>query len=199
MIPGLVVHLWQSTLFVVAAWLLTLALRKSPARVRHWVWFAASAKFLIPFSLLVGLSALASWRAAPPVQPAWAVAVEQIGAPLTALPAVAAQAAVTTRNPDGNYIQSAELALWACGFAVIAACWLIRWKRIHALRRSATPASTPSATKFAVPVMASQGLVSSASFGRSCACRKELASVSIERNWTRFWRTNSVTSAVVIT
>ena len=29
MIPGIVAHLWQSTLFLGAAWLLTLALRKN--------------------------------------------------------------------------------------------------------------------------------------------------------------------------
>ena len=37
MISGLVAHLWQSTLFAGAAWLLTLALRKNSAQVRYWV------------------------------------------------------------------------------------------------------------------------------------------------------------------
>ena len=46
-------HLWQSTLCVVAVWLLTLALKKNRAAVRYWLWLAASVKFLIPFSLLV--------------------------------------------------------------------------------------------------------------------------------------------------
>ena len=43
-------HLWQSTLFAVIAWLLTLALRKNRAAMRYWIWLAASIKFLIPFS-----------------------------------------------------------------------------------------------------------------------------------------------------
>lgn len=34
-------HLWQSTLFAGVAWLLTLALRRNPARVRHGLWLAA--------------------------------------------------------------------------------------------------------------------------------------------------------------
>ncbi len=42
MIPGLVDHLWQSTLFVGAAWLLTLALKKNLSNVRHRIWFTAS-------------------------------------------------------------------------------------------------------------------------------------------------------------
>ena len=60
-------HLWQSTLFAGAAWLLTLALRKNPARVRHWVWVAASVKFLIPFSVLI---AMGGHMPAPAGQPA---------------------------------------------------------------------------------------------------------------------------------
>ena len=62
-------HLWQSTLFAGAAGLLTLALRKNPARVRHWVWVAASLKFLIPFSLLVALGSNVGWRTAPRDRP----------------------------------------------------------------------------------------------------------------------------------
>ena len=52
MMSAVVDHLWQSTLCVVVAWLLALALRNNAARVRYWVWFAASIKFLVPFSLL---------------------------------------------------------------------------------------------------------------------------------------------------
>ena len=55
MIPELANHLWQSTLFACAIGLLTLALRKNRAAVRHGLWLAASVKFLLPLSLLVGL------------------------------------------------------------------------------------------------------------------------------------------------
>jgi bla regulator protein BlaR1 len=48
-------HLWQSTLFAVLVGFLTLALRKNRARVRYRLWLVASVKFLIPFSLLIGL------------------------------------------------------------------------------------------------------------------------------------------------
>ena len=48
-------HLWQSSLFALAAGLLTLALRINPARIRFWLWFAASLKFLVPFTALVFL------------------------------------------------------------------------------------------------------------------------------------------------
>lgn len=45
-------HLWQSTMFAVAAGLLTVALRRNQARIRYWVWFGASVKFFVPFALL---------------------------------------------------------------------------------------------------------------------------------------------------
>jgi bla regulator protein BlaR1 len=48
-------HLWQSTLFLGIVALLALLMRKNQARIRYWLWMAASAKFLIPFSLLISL------------------------------------------------------------------------------------------------------------------------------------------------
>jgi len=32
-------HVWQSTLFAVAAGLLTLVFRRNRAQVRYWLWF----------------------------------------------------------------------------------------------------------------------------------------------------------------
>jgi hypothetical protein len=60
-------HLWQSTLFAAAAWLLTLALRKNHAGVRYRLWLAASVKFLIPFSLLVVAGSQFAWRTSPAI------------------------------------------------------------------------------------------------------------------------------------
>jgi bla regulator protein BlaR1 len=55
MIPSyvgpIVNHLWQSTVFVAVAGMLTLLLRRNLARTRYWLWLVASAKFLIPFGL----------------------------------------------------------------------------------------------------------------------------------------------------
>src|SRR2546422_770996 len=53
--PAVGNHLWQSTLCVVIAGLLTLILRKNHARTRYGLWLPAWVKFLIPFSLLVNI------------------------------------------------------------------------------------------------------------------------------------------------
>jgi hypothetical protein len=59
----LINHLWQSTAFALAAALLTFTLRGHNARARYWLWFAASIKFLLPFSILV--DAEAGWNSPP--------------------------------------------------------------------------------------------------------------------------------------
>src|SRR5580693_1839315 len=80
-------HLWQSTLCAAVAWLLTLTLRKNRAAVRYWIWLAASAKFLIPFSLLIGAGNQLGWRAAPAiVQPQFSMVVEEISRPFASSP-----------------------------------------------------------------------------------------------------------------
>src|SRR5437870_7751474 len=63
--PALGNHLWQSTLFAITVGLLTLILRKNQARARYWLWLAASVKFLIPFSVLVGMGSHLPWSTVP--------------------------------------------------------------------------------------------------------------------------------------
>jgi hypothetical protein len=84
MVPELVNHLWQSTLFAAAVGLLALAVRKNHARVRYWLWLSASVKFLIPFSLFVAIgSYFAPPRTVPIAQTSFSM-VQEIGQPFTA-------------------------------------------------------------------------------------------------------------------
>ena len=61
MIGELANHLWQSTIFAGTAALLALACRRNEARVRYWLWLAASLKFLVPIALLVALGNQLEW------------------------------------------------------------------------------------------------------------------------------------------
>ena len=54
-------HLLQSTLFAGLAALLAFLFRKNFARIRYWLWVAASLKFLVPFSLLLALGSHLGW------------------------------------------------------------------------------------------------------------------------------------------
>src|SRR5499425_1806683 len=106
-------HLWQSTLLAVVAWLLTLALRKNHASVRYRLWLAASVKFLIPFSLLIGAGSHFAWRISPGIGPSpVSRAMDQISQPFTLPAGVPTVAAAPSSNP----VPAVLLSVWFCGF-----------------------------------------------------------------------------------
>lgn len=140
-------HLWQSTLFAAVAGLLILALRNNYARVRYWVWLAASLKFLIPLSMLVAMGSLIRWQTAPKIAPSsLSVAMDEISQPFTA-PAVSSPLLVTV-PPAASHLPVVLLDIWACGFLGISCSWWIRWRRILATVRSG------SAMRLAIPIPA---------------------------------------------
>jgi bla regulator protein BlaR1 len=128
-------HLWQSSIFAGAAGLLTLALRKNRARLRHWLWLIASCKFLIPLSILFALGGQLAWRTTPPkAPPSLPAVVQQVSQPFTS-PDVSAPLS----PPAPSQFPAIFLAIWACGFAAIGFSWWIRWLRIHTAVRNASP------------------------------------------------------------
>ena len=131
MIGLLSAHLWQSTLFALAAALLTLAFRSHRAKVRYGLWLSASLKFLVPFGWLIGLGKRLKWAPAAhgiaTAQVSWAV--ERITQPFAyAAPAAAARAPV-------HWGQIAIAGVWACGFLAIASVRVRQWRRIRAAVR----------------------------------------------------------------
>jgi uncharacterized protein (TIGR03435 family) len=140
--PGVANHLWHSTLFAIAAGLLTLFLRKHHARARHWLWLAASLKFLLPFSLLVSIG---SWlspepAAKPSVRPVIYFAMEEITQPFSQLgvrvtPAHA-PSMVSSILPQ---LTQAIGALWLVGFLAVLVLWCVRWRRVSAATKHAMP------------------------------------------------------------
>ena len=127
---------WQSTLFAGVVGLLTLALRRNQARVRYWLWLAASYKFLLPFSWLVNIGHQFEWRAAPTIMPpAFSVVVDAVNQPLFLAPLPAAKL-----TPDHLPVLLLVMwAVWFCGFVVVAAGWAREWLRIRAIVRAASP------------------------------------------------------------
>jgi uncharacterized protein (TIGR03435 family) len=130
-------HLWQSTLFAGLAGLVILALRKNRARVRHWVWLAASCKFLIPLSILTALGAHISWRQAPVTPPGPSIVMDEVSQPFSDL-AVPAPLSPPVPPAQGPFL-AALLIVWIGGFAGIGCSWWIRWRRILATVRAGAP------------------------------------------------------------
>ncbi len=122
-------HLWQSTLFTAAVWLIARAMRSNGARVRYWLWFAASMKFLIPLSLLVSAGEWFAWRtepaAAPPVL---SFVIDRVIDPvLTPAAATLATAAAAPIASPVTVMPWLLLAAWAAGVTFVLISWWRQW------------------------------------------------------------------------
>ena len=148
-------HLWQSTWFAIAIGLLTLAFRGNRAKVRYWLWFSASVKLLVPFSLLIALGARLEWApaartfATQMAAPSVPLAMAQIGEPFSA----SRRPAPARRGREWTPI--GLLGAWAIGFAGVAAVRIRGWRRVRAALRSSTRCEIPAA----VEVRSSPGLL----------------------------------------
>jgi beta-lactamase regulating signal transducer with metallopeptidase domain len=132
-------HLWQSTLFAMLAWLVTLALRNHRASIRCWVWFSASVKFLIPFPLVAALGKSLRWDTAPTLpalsewsDPAWPFVV-----PANILPAANDMRPIASLHA---HLEPILWWIWACGAALLLARCAFHWMQLRAAIRDASPA-----------------------------------------------------------
>ena len=133
-------HLWQSTAVVATAWVLAYALRKNHARVRYWVWFAASVKFLLPFALLTSTGEWMRLFVRVPVagKPEAAAVIAKFVRPYSQteiFDAVAGPMAVH----HWSWLQVVLPAIWICGVLLVAARFASAWWRANSAKRVATP------------------------------------------------------------
>lgn len=163
---ALVNHLWQSTVVVLIAWLLALTLRRNQARTRYWVWMIASAKFLIPFSLLiVAGESLRTAVAVPIRRPALAAVMEQITQPFSQTTSAADHLSKAPVVPEhyANLLSVILVALWLCGFLSIVFSWVRGWWTIRAAVRASSPMQIKLSAN--VPVLSSPRLLEPGVFG----------------------------------
>jgi len=133
-------HLWQSTAVAVIAAALTLVLRKNQARTRYTLWFAASIKFLLPFSLLISLGThLKTPTPAVASHDSVYASIDQVSQPFTDPTPFQQTTAIESQPTSSNILSEALAAIWLCGSLTILATWFISWRKISRLARSATP------------------------------------------------------------
>ena len=157
MISELANHLWQSTVFACVMGLLTLMLRRNRAAVRHGLWLAASVKFLVPFSLLIGLGSQVEWRKAPVVPQPRLDVVEQIREPLAIL---ASPTRLLPQTAPSRF-PAVLVSLWLCGFAANGLAWWRRWRQVRAAWRAASPLPL----NLPIPVLSSSARLEPGVFG----------------------------------
>ncbi len=129
-------HLWQSTLGVLFVWLATMALRSNRARVRFWLWTAASIKFLVPLSALVSVGESLRWRDAPvAVQPAVSLVLQSVQAPAVVVDAMA----VASIPHSAPVLPWVLVTLWTAGALFVLLSWCRQWLSIRSALHRATP------------------------------------------------------------
>src|SRR6202158_4450643 len=138
MIPAylspLAIHLLQSTLFAAVAGLLVLSLRKNHPPARHWLWFAASLKFLIPFSLLTGIGARLGWIRGPAIViHRVSIVTEDVNRQFVSL---VFPLQGTSLPFSADSLTMILLGVCLCGFAFVLFRWWSRWRRIGATVRA---------------------------------------------------------------
>ena len=127
MLTEIVNHLWQSTLIAAAIAALAAALRADGAHARYWLWWAASVKFLVPFSLLTALGRALQEFGAPRIELAdWPTALGVLAEPMP-----------ESARPLPPAL--ALLGVWAVGFAAVVSRWLARALTVRALLRASVP------------------------------------------------------------
>jgi len=137
---GIANHLWQSTLFAVAAGLLTVTLRQNQARARYWLWLAASLKFLLPFSLLIAIGNHFTKPVSGTIaQSGIYVAMDVVGQPFTSHAVVPVAAAATDHASLLPLLPLVLAAIWLCGSMAVLCLWFARWRRISRLAQNALP------------------------------------------------------------
>ena len=132
-------HLWQSTLFAAAAAIVALLLKRHSASVRYWVWFAASAKFLVPFAALIAIGGYSSWRSVDviPYEPAPPL-IETVGQPFTQQAAtVPTPRQRQAESPMREWLPPALAAVWLAGALFFLIHSLREWFRVRAIARRA--------------------------------------------------------------
>lgn len=143
--PGLVNHLWQSSLFAAGVWLATLLLRKNQARVRYMLWLSASIKFLIPFSLLIGLGGFLPKPSHTPKEPYAALystadVIAQPFADNTQMPVPFSAHTSIHRERFTAYLPVVLALVWFGGAVTCLLVWYARWKQVCVMLKRAVPA-----------------------------------------------------------
>jgi uncharacterized protein (TIGR03435 family) len=147
-------HLWQSTLVVLLAWLLTLVLKRNPARTRYWVWMTASLKLLLPFSLLTAIGSRLGPAGTPEMNsPQIATTMVKMVHPFLQNSQNPAPATVTfpgsaavvplNLHHGGAHLPEVCAAVWLCGLFFFLLRWSRDWCAIHATLRAASRISLP--------------------------------------------------------
>lgn len=128
-------HVWQSTMFACIIGLSTLLFKRNRAAVRYGLWFAASVKFLLPFSLLIAVGSEMEWGRTARIDQSQIKVMQQVSQPLIVLTSPARPMSQSSGSP----VVTILFSCWLCGFAAHS---LLGWRRYQQMGASLRAAST---------------------------------------------------------
>jgi bla regulator protein blaR1 len=137
-------HLVQSTLFVGAVAVMTLAFRANRAEVRFWLWLSASIKFLIPFALLsIAGSHMRAWTSPSALEGIGATGLTFYAESFRQLsgdsPPPGLASSASPASIDRTTLSQVIAVVWLCGSVCVALIRLRGWRRIRLLMRASVP------------------------------------------------------------
>ena len=137
-------HIWQSTVFAVLVWVVTLLLRNDQAKVRYRLWMTASVKFLLPFSLLISLGTLLPMPQPSVNGPRVYVVLDAGAQPFSGMtpPTVSSTSSVMRSVERSAAWMPVFAVVWLCGAVVVLFVWWARWRQVVASKRMATAAES---------------------------------------------------------
>lgn len=135
-------HLWQSTVFVLAVSLLTFLFAKNRARIRYMLWLAASAKFLIPFSVLMAFGSLIPLptHGSHAVQPSLISYAYIANQPFSGNAITGSFSNQNLSSHMQAWLPATLASVWALGFAAVLLTWYVRWRQVSKILRRSVPA-----------------------------------------------------------
>ncbi len=150
--PLLAAHVWQSTLFLVAAALAVMLLRNASAATRHRAWLIGSLKFALPALVLaMPLGWLGIDRTLSLPFPAHSALFDQwVSAQRTAgsieLSAASSQPSVISARLPSSHPEVYCLlsVIWIAGLAVLGTRWVLGWRRLTHLVSDCRAAEDPA-------------------------------------------------------
>jgi bla regulator protein blaR1 len=137
---SLMAHLWQSTVCIGIAALLTVVLRHASARTRHGIWLLASVKFFVPFSLLVVAGRYIGLLTSSLAVPEGSIALRWLDQSLSlwSLEVVAGSHGAGLPFDVGRQGLLLLALVWASGVAALTAWRWRQWRGVARLARAST-------------------------------------------------------------
>ena len=149
-------HLWQSTAFSAVAGVLTLLMRNNSANVRFSLWFAASLKFLIPFSLLAMLGTAFAPAQMNPAATSMIVQAKPAVEPFTSVTAHFEGSSTASLGSSTSIgIDDVLLGVWLVGAGLFLALWVAKYIKLRSIAHAAIPLALPTP----IPVRSSNALM----------------------------------------